>query len=238
MCLVDAPDASVDAGADAGLDFSCRGRAPTGGGQLELVITGKTTRAGLVRSTLPGMQLELLSRDGVVLASTVSGDGGVYRLSLDAGCQPVDGEVRATHPDRDAGFSVSYAVPEAPWQYDRAGLELTLFDTSTRGLAAAIANVTLVDGTAALAVTVTDCNGTPVEGALVTTTGDAGLVRYVGSSGLPTSTLTATGPTGDLVIFNVPGSSVEVTATLDGAVVGQRVVPVHADAASGTFLSP
>jgi hypothetical protein len=239
VCLPDALDASVpDSGVDAGTDFSCRGRLALVGGQSQFVITGKTTKAGLQRTVLSGVQVELVSLDGTVLASTVSGDGGLYSLSYAANCQQVDGEVRATSPEVDAGYSVSYTVPEAPWSYDRTNLELVMFDPSARGLAAALANVTLAQGTAALGVTVIDCAGDPVEGAVVSVPGDAGIVRYVGAVGLPTTTLSATGPTGDLVIFNVPGSQVEVTATRGGQVIGQRVVPVHADAISGTFLAP
>ncbi len=237
VCLGDRPDASIDAGWDGGFDFSCRGRTPSAGGQPELVITGNSTRAAFTRNGLPGVVLELLALDGTVLASTTSGDGGLYRLAYDAGCTAVAGEVRATSPNVDAGFYVSYAVPESPWRYDRSGLELVLFDGSARTLAAAVASVTLVDGTAVLAVTVEDCDGNPVEGAEVTT-GDAGVVRYVGASGLPTMTLTRTGPTGDLVIFNLPGTSVQVTATRNGEIVGQRGVPLHANGATGTVLAP
>lgn len=238
VCLADPLDASVDAGWDGGLVFSCRGQQPAAGGQAEFVVTGTTAKAGFTRTALPGVQVELLTLEGAVLASTLSGDGGVFRLAFDAGCAPVDGEVRATVLDPDAGFSLSYSTPAAPWRHDRAGLDLVLFDSSTRALAAAIANVTLGDGLAVLAVTVVDCEGHPVEGAQVVATGDAGVVRYVGASGLPTTNLTATGPTGDLVLFNVPGSRVEVTATRGGSVIGQRTVPVHPDAASGTFLAP
>ena len=147
--------------------------------------------------------------------------------------------MRATNPSPDAGFYVSYSVPDAPWSHDRSGLELVLFDNSSRGLAAGLSNVTLVDGTAVLALTVLDCLGNPVEGVVVSTASGAGAVRYISPFGLPSSTLTSTGPTGDAVIFNLPGSSAEVIATLDGGqVVGQRVVPVHPDSATGTFLSP
>jgi len=240
VCLDDAPDASVvDSGFPVGADFRCRGQARGGGGQSQLIITGKTSKAGIQRSVLSGVRLELLSREGVVLATTVSaGDAGLYTLTSDAQCAPLDGEVRAISPDVDAGFSVSYSVPESPWHYDRENLELVMFDSSTRGLAAAAGSVTIVPGTAALGVTVIDCSGNPVEGAVVTVPGDAGVVRYVGAVGLPTNTLSATGPTGDLVIFNVPVPSVEVTAIRQGQVIGQRVVPLHADAISSTNLAP
>ena len=199
----------------------------------------RTTKAGFMRTPFPGIQVDLLSSDGLVLATTLTDDAGLYRLSFDAGCQPVAGEVRATHPSPDAGFYVSYSVPEAPWSHDRSGLELVLFDNSSRGLAAGLSNVTLVDGTAVLALTVVDCLGNPVEGVVITTAGGVGAVRYISPFGLPSSMLTSTGPTGDAVIFNLPGSSAEVIATLDGGqVVGQRVVPVHPDSATGTFLSP
>lgn len=237
VCLPD----GVDAGApvDGGpLDFSCRGEAPAPGGQAVLVVAGTATRAGFVRTPVPGVLLELLQRDGTVLASTLSGDGGIYELTSDTGCSPLDGEVRATHPDPDAGFYVSYSVPAAPWRLDRSGLELVLFDLSTRGLAAGIAGVTIIDGTGVLALTVHDCAGNPVEGALVSTVGGVGVVRYVGASGLPTSMQLATAPSGQAVIFNIPVPGVELIATLDGGVIGQRLVPVHADALSGTVLTP
>lgn len=237
LCLEDRTDAGADDGG-TGTDFSCRGRAPGEGGQAELVITGQATRAGLPRLPLPGVQLDLLDSSGAVRATAMSDDAGVYRLAADAGCAPLAGEVRATYSDPDAGFYLSYAVPEAPWRYDRGNLELVMFDRVARGLIAGLASVTLVDGTAVLALTVEDCSGRPVQDAIVSAAGDAGTVRYVGASGVPTNALSATGSNGQVVIFNLPGSSIEVTATWDGGVIGRRVVPIHADAASGTFLSP
>lgn len=236
VCLPDSFDAGPPS--DAGNDFSCRGRAPGTGGQAELVITGKATQAGFTRTPLVGVTIDLLGTDGTVLASTLTGDGGLYRLTWDAGCLPLDGEVRATHPPSDAGFALAYASPPSPWRYDRSNLELVLFDESTSRLAAALANVTLVDGGAVLAMTVDDCKADPVEGALVSTTGGVGAIRYVGAAGLPTATQMSTSASGELVIFNLPGESVEVTATLDGGVISQRVVRVHPDSATGTSLEP
>lgn len=234
VCIPDREDAGDG---DGGLDFSCRGRARAPGGQAELVITGKTTRAGFARTFLAGVQVDLLDLSGAVLATAVSTDGGLYRLAFDAGCYAVDGEVRATHPPDDAGFALTYGVPSAPWQHDRGNLELVMFDSSTSGFAAALASVTLVPGTAVLALTVEDCNGNSVAGALVSAS-DGGDVRYVGAGGLPVTSQTSTAASGQVVIFNVPGSSTTVSATLDGAVIAQRAVPVHADAVSGTTLSP
>jgi hypothetical protein len=236
LCLPDVEDAGFPR--DAGLDFSCRGRSPAPGGQAQLLITGKTTRAGFTRTALQYVQLDLLSATGDVLAVALSNDAGVYRLSFDAGCAPLDGEVRATHPPSDAGFAISYSVPGAPWRSDRSNLELVMFDKSTSDLAAAIAGVTITPGTAVLALTVEDCAGKPVPGAVVSTVSGAGDVRYVGIAGLPINSLQATVASGDVVLFNLPGQSVEVRATLDGGVIGQRVVPIHADSPSGTFLSP
>jgi hypothetical protein len=239
VCLPDRLDAgSADAGWDGGYDFSCRGVARPGGGQAELVLTGVTTRAGLTSTPLSGVLVELLSLDGRVLASTTSaGDAGSYRLTFDAGCFPVDGEVRATSLDVDAGFAPAFAVPDLPWRYDRGNLELVLFDVSTQTLAALFANVQLSDGGAALALSVEDCGGNPVEGVEISTN-DAGVIRYVGASGLPSSMFSATTGEGQAVIFNLYGTSVNVTATRNGTVIGQRTVPIHEGAASGTTISP
>lgn len=239
LCLADRPDASVDAGAwDGGYDFSCRGTPRPGGGQGELIISGFTTRAGFTRTPMEGIQVDLVRADGTVMATTLSGADGGYRLTIDAGCQPFDGEVRATSLDVDAGFAAAYALPEAPWRYDRGNLELVMFDTGTQGLAAALAGVTLQDGGAAVAMTVEDCSGHSVAGAVVSTSTDAGDVRYVGASGLPSSMLTSTTTSGDLIIFNVHGTSVTVIATLDGGVIAQKVFRVHPGGVTGTFLTP
>ena len=238
-CLVDTIDAGPgDAGWDGGYDYSCRGRAPVMGGQAEFVLSGKVTKAGLTRTRLSGIQVDLLRADGGVLATTRSDDAGLYRLTFDAGCQKVDGEVRATHPSPDAGYYLSYSVPSAPWTRDRSELELILFDVSTSMLAAAFAGVTVVDGTAVLALSVVDCAGNPVEGAVVSTAGAVGTVRYVGASGLPSNSATVTSASGNVIIFNLPGVDVDVSATVDGGTIGQRVVVVHPNAASGTTLTP
>ncbi|MBL8916594.1 MAG: hypothetical protein JNM17_38190 [Archangium sp.] len=239
FCLADRPDASVDAGTwDGGYDFSCRGMPRPGGGQGELVLSGITTRAGFMRTPMAGIQLDAVRADGTVMATTFSDDAGAYTLRFDAGCQPFDGEVRATSLDVDAGFAPAYALPEGPWRYDRAGLELVMFDTGTQGLAAALAGVALVDGTAALAMSVEDCAGHGVAGAVVFAENDAGDVRYVGASGLPSNMLSSTGPDGELIIFNAPGDNLLVTATLDGGVIAQKVMRIHPRAVTGTFLTP
>ncbi len=239
ICLPDTVDAgtSSDAGWDGGYDFSCRGRAATRGGQAELVISGVTTRAGFARSAMAGIQVDLLSATGTVLASNTSSDAGTYRLTFDAGCEPVNGEVRATHPSPDAGFYVSYSIPAAPWIRDRSSLEIFMFDTPTSMLVAALAGITITDG-GVLALHIADCEGNPVIGAVISTAGDAGVVRYVGAGGLPSSTATATSTSGDALVFNLPGTRVDVTATLDGGLVGTRTVPVHPNAVSGSTIMP
>lgn len=239
VCLADTIDAGpADAGWDGGLDYSCRGRAPELGGQAQLVVSGKVTKAGLNRTPLIGVQLELLRADGGVLATTSSDDAGLYRLTFDAGCEHVDGEVRATYPSPDAGYYVSYSSPPTPWTRDRSGLEMLLFDGPTSMLAAAFAGITVMPGTAVLALKVTDCGGHGVEGAVVSTTGAVGTVRYVGASGLPSSMASATSASGDVIIFNVPGTEVDVSASVDGGTICRRVMPVHPGAVSGSSLAP
>jgi hypothetical protein len=239
VCLEDRFDAGPPLDGGNGTNFSCFGAAPGEGGQAELIILGNATRAGFTRTGLPDVQLDLLSTSGAVLATTVSDvDGGAFRLTFDAGCAPLEGEVRATHLDPDAGFYLSYAVPAEPWRYDRSGLELVLFDGLTRGLAAQLAGVTIQNDTAVLALSIDDCDGKPVLDAVVRTADDAGVVRYVGPSGLPTTLLSATGTRGEVVIFNLPGTSADVIATIDGGVIARRVIPVHANAATGSTLHP
>lgn len=241
ICLADEIDAGApsDAGWDGGYDFACRGRAREAGGQAELLISGFVSRAGFTRTPMGGVQVELFRVDGGRLATTTSSDdGGLYRVAFDAGCARVDGELRATHVAADAGFYVTWSVPSSPWTRDRSGLELILFDEQTSTLVAALAGVTVVDGGAVLALNVSDCGGNNVEGAVVSTAGSVGTVRYVGASGLPSNSATSTSARGDVLIFNLPGTAVDITATLDGGAIGQRVVPIHPGAVTGTTLFP
>lgn len=238
VCLADVFDAgATDAGTDGGYDFSCRGQAFAAGGQPEFFVEGRTMRGGFQPSPMPGVHLELITRSGVVLASGTTSDAGRYEMRFDAGCQPVDALVRATAPESDAGFLPSYAVPAAPWQYDRPDLDLTMFDAETRGLVAAIADVVISPATSALAVSVVDCRGAKVQHAKVLISG-AGVVRYLNSSGLPNKQLTETGVNGDALLFNLPGTAAELSVTLDGVEVARRSVPIFPDTLSGTTLAP
>lgn len=238
ICLEDTVDAgATDAGWDGGYDFSCRGRAPAAGGQAELVVSGKVTLAGFSRNPLEGATVELLSATGVTVTTVTTDDAGTYRVAADAGCEPRDGQLRASYPP-DSGVFPTYYLPPAPWTRDRGGLELVLFDRGSRGLAGTIANVTINDGTAVLAIRTVDCAGNPVEGVTVSSSSDAGAVRYVAMSGLPSPSLTSTGPSGEAVIFNLPAGSVDVRATLPDGGVLSRPIGLRADAITAATLVP
>lgn len=237
-CLDDRPDASADAGAgdggaDAGPDLSCQGQPAPGGGQAVLVLSGKVTTAGFTRTPRAGVTVELV-QGGAVVATASSDDAGAWTVSASAGCAPFDGFLRTATPP-DSGLFNAYDVPDRPWRYDRDGLELVLFDDTTRGLVGAIAGVTVQPGTGVIALSVEDCAGQPMEG-VVLSTADAGTVRYVTAAGLPSSSLSATSANGQALVFNLPPGTASVSATLGAVPVAQRDVAVYPDAVTTTTL--
>lgn len=233
------PDSGTpsDAGRDAGDggDFSCAGAAVPQLATPTFTVDGIVTSAGLTRRPVTGALVELFGPTGAPLGTDVTADGGTYALSTDLSCAPLAGYLRASH--RDAGFYDIYYYPPAPWRRPRSGLELVIFDDAARNLAAGFANVTIMNGTAALALGVDDCAGDPVSGATVTTT-PMGDVRYVAASGLPSGTQMSTSSKGQVLIFNLPPGPVTVTGTARGHTFPMKTIDARADAITSTTLTP
>jgi hypothetical protein len=78
-----------------------------------------------------------------------------------------------------------------------------------------------------ITVSVTNCNGIPVGGAVVTTsipTSVGSVVKYLGANGIPSKTATATDSTyGLAMIFNVPEDTIVISATIPA--MGMRLRP-------------
>lgn len=239
VCLDDTPDAGnadaglADGGGDAGPDLSCQGRAAPTGGQAVLVLRGTVTTAGFTRNPREGITVELV-QGGAVVGSAISDDAGAWVVSAPGGCAPFDGFLR-TDTAPDSGLFNAHYVPDRPWRYDRGGLELVLFDDTMRTLVGAIAGVTVRPGTGVIALSVDDCAGAGM-GGVVFSTADAGTVRYVNAGGLPEAALTSTAASGQALIFNLAPGTATITATLGGATISQRDIPVHADTVTTTTL--
>ena len=237
VCLDPDAGAPSDAGRDAGDggDFSCTGAVIPQTAVPTFTVDGIVTSAGLVRRPVTSALVELFGATGNPLGTHVTPDGGTYSLSTDLSCLPLDGYLKASH--RDAGFYDIYYYPPAPWRRPRAGLELVIFDDAARNLAAGLANVTIVNGTAALALGIDDCAGDPVSGATFTST-PAGDIRYVAASGLPSSMQMSTSSKGQVLIFNLPPGTVQVTATARGQTFPTKSIDARADAITSTTLTP
>ena len=232
------PDAgpTPDAGGLDGGDLTCLGQPLPTVAVDALAIEGFVSSAGLVRNPVAGALVELFDSSGALLDSaTTTADGGRYQLDTVIGCAPLSGSVRGSNPD--AGFFDIWYYPPQPWRRSRAGLELTIFDTAARNLAAGIAQVTIQNGTGALALGVEDCTGTPISGATVSTNA-GGDVRYVSDLGLPSMMLTATTGKGQVLVFNVAPGDVMLTATVNGQTLRTKTVGVRADAITATTLVP
>jgi len=87
-------------------------------------------------------------------------------------------------------------------------------------------------------VAVLDCSGTPIQGATVSSTPEAGEVVYAGANGLPDPGATSTGAQGFAFLLNVPPGPVTVEATAsEMALLGHEVASVGGEVTT-TIIVP
>jgi hypothetical protein len=135
----------------------------------------------------------------------------------------------------DSAHISTYAYPAVPLAGDATENVLMVTSGEFTTLAGA-AGITPVAGDGFIGLVVTNCAGTPVAGATVSST-PAGTVRY-NVGGFPSSTATATDSTGFAYIANVVPGDVTVMASASGHTLRQHVVSAHANAITLTQIQP
>ncbi len=133
-----------------------------------------------------------------------------------------------------AGFRTSNIFPSEPLRADLMNIPALVLTPNAFGGAAAIAGVTQNDvANGALALAVTDCANTPVQGAtLIVTQND----QAVGEVFDPSSF--AAELAGTFIVFNVPEGATTVNAMVNGTMFRARVIQSFAGETSGTQVTP
>jgi hypothetical protein len=197
------------------------------GNAEELSASGGTPVEGLLVEAFAN------SADTTVVASAMTDANGDYTLVIMTNGQQLDGFLKATK----AGLVDTYLYPPAPLTGDFAGASLNMVNPTTFGLLADTlcrANQDAAKGT--IAVRVQDATDMPVAGATVSSNPAATKACYNGSSGLPSSTATATASDGVGYLFNVTGN-VTVSAS-GGATFQSHPVTARAGALTTTLIAP
>ncbi len=158
------------------------------------------------------------------IASTTSQTGGSFVLSSgNAAKTPVNAYVRATY----SGYWNTYLYPPTPVFENQTGVLVVMTTKTQVGLLQNLTGVTMDPELGWVSVLVLDCNGDPVEGAVVESSPAAGTIAYQDGSGVPTTSASATSSSGVAMLFNVPVGDVELDATVSGMTLRANTVQVH-----------
>ena len=212
--------------------FECLGQPLPTTAPATITVTGQVRKNVLSPNALGGAYVfAFRTGDTTTLAADTSNTPGFYSLTITTGATPVNGYVRVT----DSTHISTYAYPAVPLAAD-ATENVLMITSSEFSFLAGAAGITPVAGDGFIGLVVTNCAGTPVAGATVSST-PAGTVRY-NAGGVPSSTATSTADDGVAYIANVLAGDVTVKASASGHTLRQHVVNAHADAITLTQIQP
>jgi len=212
--------------------FECLGQALPTTAPATIAVTGQVRQNALAPTALRGAYVFAFPTVGTdTLAADTSDTPGFYSLSITTGGTPVNGYVRAT----DSAHITTYAYPAVPLAAN-ATENILMVTTAEFSFLAAAAGITPVAGDGFIGLVVTNCTGTPLAGATVSST-PAGQVRY-NADGAPSSTATSTAADGVVYIANVAAGNVTIQASASGHTLRSHIVNARANAITLTQIQP
>ena len=212
--------------AQQGGPFDCLGAPLPTKAEMQVTIAGHVIDP-FTGTPAPGATIQafLVGVPQSPIFTTMSDATGAYSQDQGTGSTPKNAYLKVTLN----GFVTTYLYPPAPIVRDfPADIQvLTNTDLQTLSNVAEVA----IDSTKGLAfVAVSDCNGTPLSGATITTTPPA-TIRYF-AEGAPVPAAVATDMTGIALIFNVqPGNT-----TIGAAVLGMTLRSHNFDTVAGALM--
>ncbi len=214
-----------------GAGFECLGQPLPTTAPAGITFTGQTKSGLLSQNALSGVEV-IVSRTGTdTVGADTSSASGLFSISFLTGGTPVDGHLQL----KKSGYLSTYAYRSRPLvANDSVGV--LMITSSEFSFVAGAAGVTPVAGDGFIGVVVTNCAGTPLAGATVSST-PAGTVRY-NVGGAPSSSAGSTSADGVAYIANVAAGNVTVKATASGNTLRQHVVNARADAITVTEIQP
>jgi hypothetical protein len=226
------PDAAV---ADAALAvdarqpmLGCLGAAIPTTANDPLVITGKAFEPGIPGFTtdtpIDGASIEGFARgdETTALVTASSNASGDFSANLTSGGAPVDAYLRSTA----ATYWTTYLYPSTPVFSNLSGVTVVMTNDTQTGLLFNVIGVSQEQNLGWISMIVLDCDGQPIEGAVVTSTPAAGNTAYSDNNGVPSLTRTATRADGLAMLFNVPVGTLQLSATVDGMMLRSHSVVV------------
>lgn len=171
------------------------------------------------------------SDTSAALATDTSDTPGRYSVSLTTGGTPVDGYIRVT----DSSHIATYAYPAVPLAASDSQ-NVQMVSATEFGALAAAAGITPQAGKGFVGIIVTDCSGTAIAGATVSST-PGGTVLY-NAGGVPSSAAHSTAADGIAYIANVAAGSVLVQANGGGHTLRAHTIIARGDVITLTQIRP
>ncbi|HTI05658.1 MAG TPA: hypothetical protein VL549_10095 [Gemmatimonadales bacterium] len=222
---------SDSSGPQAG--FECLGQALPTTAPAAITLSGQVKKNVLAPVPNPGAIVTAFrtSDTTVALATDTSDTPGRFSMGLTTGGTPVDGYVRVT----DSSHITTYAYPAVPLAANDSQ-NVQMVTPTEFGVLAAAAGITPQAGKGFIGVIVTNCSGTAIAGATVSST-PGGTVVY-NAGGVPSAAATHTASDGIAYIANVTAGNVLVQANGGGHTLRAHTVNARADAITLTQIRP
>ena len=218
-------------------DLTCAGGDPPTVADDPVSLSGTVfTLQNLSETPVQGATVAAFTRgaEDTALDSDNTDAQGVYELSAATGGVPLDAFVRA----EETGYIPTRVYPPTVVATSLADVPIPLLDQNLLDTVTFFAGVDQDPDLGIVLLVVADCEGTPIEGATVSSTPAAGDIVYANEQGIPSSDQTATAAEGIAYLFNVPLGEVTVGGSKSGQDLAEHPVDVLADEISATVILP
>jgi len=215
-----------------GTPFGCAGAAPPTTADNPIVFSGTVVQS---TTLMPISNAAVVGQLGGTQAFTANTDAmGKFSKSLNSGNAPLTINLQVTAN----GFKATYYYPAYMVTHD-AHYDVELFSPQDANMLAAAAQITYDTTKGIILMTIDDCNGAPLQGAMIDKTllpADA-VVHYFDRV-TPSPTATATDMFGVAMISNLAPGSVQLGAKANGMNLKTHPVQITADAFIQTQIQP
>jgi hypothetical protein len=201
-----------------------------------ITVSGNVSAQGLNNSTPvknAAVGVYRSSADTTPLAIGTSDAQGNYSIQVATGGAPIDGFVKSSA----TGYLDTYIYPAGAMDADVGSADANMVTQGNFNLLATFAGATQDGDKGLVVIEVIDQHQQTIGGATVVSVAASGAYRYDdASSGLPSSSATATSSDGVGYLFDVPGS-VTVSAMKAGTTFKPHVVNARPNAFTTTIVS-
>jgi hypothetical protein len=229
------PDAAAGEPDAMPADLSCLGNPVPADAPATVTLSGQVVSIGPAgQDPVEGaiVQLRRAANDRILDDNSPGGTpaDGSYSLTGRTRGVPLEAYLHSTAD----GLVTSRLYPPLPVFLDVPMVPLPMFDP----LVVSFLSPDQEPDKGIIVMLVLDCSGTPIQGATVTSTPEAGGIVYGDDQGIPDQAATSTGAAGTAFLINVPAGTVTVNAMAMGEALLAHDVASVPDEVTTTVVLP